>query len=273
MLKINPFVFFPAELFDPDQLGSIPADLSLLEADDLFHGRPLPPEARSYLGSLKGQLLNSALMQLDPMALAQLVMLQSLAQRMHQQLIHHPGGRLGHLRRLIGQRFRPLPNGAWNRNAPRTRRAQRSEASQASASAVGAESAPTGKGTSGDFLKAALAQNGDNYVFGAETRLNDPNPDTFDCSELVQWAGAQAGVEIPDGSGNQRRFVERHGTTLSVEEAMRTPGALLFREGHVAISLGDGRTIEARGRRHGVGVFEAQGRFTSGGLVPGMKYR
>lgn len=128
--------------------------------------------------------------------------------------------------------------------------------------------APTGRGSSGDFLNAALAQNGDRYVYGAETNLNDANPHTFDCSELVQWAAAQAGVSIPDGSSNQRAA----SIPISVEEAIRTPGALLFRDGHVAISLGDGRTIEAKGSRHGVGIFNARGRFTSGGLIPGMSY-
>ena len=133
-------------------------------------------------------------------------------------------------------------------------------------------SAPTGHGTSGDFLSAALRQNGDRYVYGAETNLNDSNPHTFDCSELVQWAAHQAGVSIPDGSANQLAHVRRHGTEISVEEALRTPGALLFRPGHVAISLGDGRTIEAKGSRYGVGIFNARGRFTSAGLVPGMRY-
>lgn len=133
-------------------------------------------------------------------------------------------------------------------------------------------SAPTGRGTSGDFLRSALAQNGDRYVYGAETNLNDSNPNTFDCSELVQWAAHQAGVTIPDGSSAQLAHVRRHGQEISVEQALRTPGALLFRPGHVAISLGDGRTIEARGRRYGVGIFNARGRFTSAGLIPGMRY-
>ena len=127
---------------------------------------------------------------------------------------------------------------------------------------------PQGNGTVGEFLDAALAQNGDRYVFGAETNLNDANPDTFDCSELVQWAAAQAGVNIADGSSNQAAATQN----ISVDEALRTPGALLFRPGHVAISLGDGRTIEARGRNYGVGIFNGEGRFTSGGLIPGMQY-
>ena len=58
-----------------------------------------------------------------------------------------------------------------------------------------------------------------------------------------------------------------------VEQALRTPGALLFRPGHVAISLGDGRTIEAKGSKYGVGIFSAHNRgWTTGGLIPGMRY-
>jgi spore coat assembly protein SafA len=123
-----------------------------------------------------------------------------------------------------------------------------------------------------DFVRVALAQHGDRYVYGAETRLDDPDPDTFDCSELVQWAAAQVGVRFADGSKWQLAAIRQAGREISVEEAIRTPGALLFRPGHVAISLGDGRTIEARGRAYGVGIFSAYGRFTTGGLIPGMEY-
>ena len=57
---------------------------------------------------------------------------------------------------------------------------------------------------------------------------------------------------------------------MSVEQALKTRGALLFyfsqpptgagrpAEAHVAISLGDGRTIEARSTKDGVGVFQAE---------------
>jgi len=146
--------------------------------------------------------------------------------------------------------------------------------------AAGNVHAPEGPGTgewgttgrASDFVQAALAQDGDRYVYGAETNLNDPDPDTFDCSELVQWAAHQAGVSFVDGSSNQLQACRNAGREISVEEAIRTPGALLFRPGHVAISLGDGRTIEAKGSAYGVGIFNAAGRFTTGGLIPGMEY-
>jgi cell wall-associated NlpC family hydrolase len=132
---------------------------------------------------------------------------------------------------------------------------------------------PAARGTAEDFVQKALAQRGDRYVFGAEVKLNDKNPDTFDCSELVQWAAHQAGVTVPDGTMNQVPFFRQKGTQISVDQALRTRGALLFRPGHVAISLGDGRTIEAKGRNYGVNVFSAHGRgWTSGALIPGLKY-
>jgi cell wall-associated NlpC family hydrolase len=134
------------------------------------------------------------------------------------------------------------------------------------------------------FLDAALRQAGDRYVWGAEAAPGDADPTAFDCSELVQWAAAQAGVDLPDGSWHQYLSLARQGREISVDEALRTPGALLFRfstpptpggprppGSHVAISLGDGRTIEARGSRYGVGVFDAAGRgFTNACVIPGL---
>lgn len=128
-----------------------------------------------------------------------------------------------------------------------------------------------------DFVAIALTQRGDPYVFGAEADFNDPNPRRFDCSELVEWAAARCGVRFVDGAQNQRDACRRANRLISVDKARHTRGALLFRidEGpsndHVAISLGDGKTIEARGRAYGVNVFSSTGRsWTHGGLIPGL---
>lgn len=127
----------------------------------------------------------------------------------------------------------------------------------------------TGPGTAQEMLRLALKQNGDKYVFGHEVNLNDKDPNTFDCSELVQWAVHQAGGSITDGSQAQRAAVNK----ISVAEAARTPGALLFNGHHVAISLGDGvHTIEAKGAKYGVVIGTIAGRFEDGGLVKGLKY-
>jgi len=125
-----------------------------------------------------------------------------------------------------------------------------------------------------DFLAICLRQRGDRYVFGAEAGFDDPDPDAFDCSELVEWAVHRVGLGFPDGSWAQDAAV-RH---IPIDKGLATQGALLFRHrgtsGHVAVSLGNGSTIEARGAAYGVNVFPATGRdWTSSGLVPGLKYR
>jgi cell wall-associated NlpC family hydrolase len=127
----------------------------------------------------------------------------------------------------------------------------------------------TGAGTAQEMLKLALKQNGDKYVFGHEVKLGDKDPNTFDCSELVQWAVHQAGGSIPDGSQAQRAAVNK----MSVAQAARTPGALLFNGHHVAISVGDGvHTIEAMGSKYGVKIGTIGNRFEDGGTVKTLKY-
>lgn len=133
------------------------------------------------------------------------------------------------------------------------------------------------------FLDAALSQSGKPYVMGAEAALDDPDPATLDCSELVEWAAHRAGVQVTDGSWLQYLEAKEQGNLVPVEQALRTPGALLFsfseeprrgggrpEQAHVAISLGDGRTIEARGRSYGVGSFEAGDRFEYAAVLPGL---
>ena len=137
------------------------------------------------------------------------------------------------------------------------------------------------------FIAKLVSQAGDRYIFGHEVKLSDTDPSAFDCSELVEWAAWQVGVQprVPDGSWYQARHCQKHGTLIPVSEALKTKGALLFRfssspftggrptSSHVAVSLGDGRTIEAKGSRYGVGIFTAEGRgWTHAGLVPGLDY-
>lgn len=131
-------------------------------------------------------------------------------------------------------------------------------------------------------VEAALTQVGKPYVFGAEVSPSDADPDAHDCSELVEWAFARAGALIPDGSWNQVTRCRDFLTLVPADAAIAVRGALLFRfkgdpfagkrprQAHVAISLGDGRTVEARSRAAGVGIFDAAGRgWTHAGLVPG----
>ncbi len=136
------------------------------------------------------------------------------------------------------------------------------------------------KGVTGKHIVAkAMTQQGDPYIFGYEVDLNDPNPDAFDCSELVQWTCAQLKVvpTMPDGAANQYDHCRKYGTLTSIAQAVHTPGALLFRIGgsynHVVISRGDGSTIEAKGSAYGVGVFALKtSNFTHAAFIPGVSY-
>ena len=138
--------------------------------------------------------------------------------------------------------------------------------------------------TAGAFVDLALSQSGDPYIFGVEVSPSDPDPDAFDCSELVQWVGARLDVHptIPDGAYYQWRHCRNYNLAIPVQRGIDTRGALLFvGDGtgagraaitHVAISLGDGSTIEARGSRWGVGSWQARGRFQWACLIPGIDY-
>ena len=92
------------------------------------------------------------------------------------------------------------------------------------------------------MLKAAVSRVGLPYVWGAA------GPDSFDCSGLVQWAFAQAGIVMPRVAADQAR------TGPAVSLSQLQPGDLLFYHtdptapdyvSHVAIYLGKGLEIQA----------------------------
>src|SRR6478752_2889191 len=91
-------------------------------------------------------------------------------------------------------------------------------------------------------LRAAESRRGLPYVWGAA------GPSSFDCSGLVEWSFAQAGISMPRVAADQAR------TGLSVPVTRLQPGDLLFYHtdptdpgyiSHVAIYLGSGWMIQA----------------------------
>ncbi|MEV0968997.1 C40 family peptidase [Microtetraspora glauca] len=91
-------------------------------------------------------------------------------------------------------------------------------------------------------LTAAVGKLGRPYVWGAE------GPNTFDCSGLVQWAYAQAGVRMP------RVTHQQWATGPQVPLSQAQPGDLLFWRNdptnpnyisHVAIYWGNGKMLHA----------------------------
>jgi cell wall-associated NlpC family hydrolase len=144
-----------------------------------------------------------------------------------------------------------------------------------------AEGQPEHTPTAERLVELCLHHVNDEYVFGTNADHENPDVHTFDCAELISWACAQLGVELPAYSVAQIDAAHRHGLGLSVDQAAHTRGALLFHEAghngshynHVALSLGTGdRTIEAMDHKHGVMVGKVGERFSQGGLIPGITY-
>jgi peptidoglycan DL-endopeptidase CwlO len=124
------------------------------------------------------------------------------------------------------------------------------------------------------MVQFALSKAPGPYVWGGN------GPRGYDCSGLMTAAAAHIGKQLVRQSMAALRQCERAGTTMTVRDGINTRGALLFRERpingvtHIAMSLGNGRTIEARGRQTGIGSFPATtDRFDNAALVPGLAYR
>ncbi len=130
------------------------------------------------------------------------------------------------------------------------------------------------------FVNQALKAQGDTYEYGTARDLSNPDPDKFDCSGLVVWAAKQSGYEAP-GFGNTNadgllKYTDKTGGALTPEQAKKKKGALLYRKDgdkpahHVAISLGDGTTMEAKGTGEPVGIYPERNTWNFGGQLPGM---
>lgn len=123
------------------------------------------------------------------------------------------------------------------------------------------------------FVALALQQQGDQYVYGATPAAGAADPRQFDCSSLVQWAAGRVGITgVPRTSYTQEDHCKARGTIIGVQAGINTKGALLFSEGHVAISLGNGKTIEAMNSQKGVTQGNAANRgWHAAGRLPGAQ--
>jgi cell wall-associated NlpC family hydrolase len=145
-----------------------------------------------------------------------------------------------------------------------------------------------------DLVDRAMTRAGQEYVLGARVHLANPDwSGPWDCAEFVSWCVYHAyrtvmAVRPPDVrtgesySGWWYEDAVAGDLLIPVEQAIATPGAILIRKpaafgmkiGHVAISRGDGTTIEARGAKDGVLVVKdaASRQWTTGAVVPGVAY-
>lgn len=147
--------------------------------------------------------------------------------------------------------------------------------------------AATGK----SLLRLARAHVGETYVLGAKVPKGNPEwRGPWDCAEFASWCVYQStgklfgckpklqGPDVADAyTGWWMEDAKRLRVTVSIAEAVATPGAFLLRApeggaiGHVVISAGDGGTVEAHSTRRGVIEGRVDGRrWHTGVLVPGI---
>jgi N-acetylmuramoyl-L-alanine amidase len=134
--------------------------------------------------------------------------------------------------------------------------------------------------TAQDLLQLANKHVGEAYILGAFAPKDNPNwRGPWDCAEFVSWLtfqttglllGCTNNAESPARadaySGAWARDAAAVGRPLSLGQAKAIPGAVLVRKpppkgiGHVAISQGDGTTVEAHSARLGVTNHKVDGR-------------
>lgn len=93
---------------------------------------------------------------------------------------------------------------------------------------------PAANSRAGIAVRAALSRLGRPYVWGAT------GPDQFDCSGLVQWSYAQAGIHL------DRTTYQQINDGITVSRSQVRPGDLVFpHAGHVQLAIGHNLVVEA----------------------------
>jgi len=138
-----------------------------------------------------------------------------------------------------------------------------------------------------DVVKLARQHVGDPYAFGVRANLEDPDyQGPWDCAEFASWCVYQCyqikfgltvygdpytGAWIEQGRRRAAEICPDLASYLSGAFLIRAPRAGL--PGHVAISDGQGGTIEALNRNKGVVSGRIQGRhWDAACLLPGVRY-
>jgi hypothetical protein len=93
---------------------------------------------------------------------------------------------------------------------------------------------PAASGRAATAVRVALSRLGCPYVWGAT------GPGQFDCSGLVQWSYAHAGVHL------ERTTYQQIYEGIPVPRSQVRPGDLVFpHAGHVQLAIGNNLVVEA----------------------------
>lgn len=147
--------------------------------------------------------------------------------------------------------------------------------------------------TGNALVRLALAHRGESYALGTLVPKDNPRwTGPWDCAEFCSWLVFQLTGELfgcrprraaPSCSDAYTGFwiddARAAGAIVAIGAAAGTRGAFLVRQagarvGHIAVSQGDGTTIEAHSAARGVTVDRVAGRrWDCGVLVPGLAVR
>ena len=149
--------------------------------------------------------------------------------------------------------------------------------------------------TAANIISFAKRFIGAAYILGAFVpKSRSDYKGAFDCAEFVAYVHFQLfgflyGCDTADVkraakadayTGYFDRDAQKQGVVISVDEAARTEGAMLFRKptgsavGHIAFSQGNGQTVEAHSSKTGVIESKVDGRRWSYGIkLPGVEYK
>jgi hypothetical protein len=122
------------------------------------------------------------------------------------------------------------------------------------------------------------------YREGNDSTPGDPNPTVLDCSSFTQWVYANATGSLngmPRVAADQAAWCEQNGgQRLSGTQALRTPGALIFKSSngqnggvyHTSISLGDGKSIVGAHHSGTYASVETDSTWSFGFTAPDVTY-
>jgi len=148
--------------------------------------------------------------------------------------------------------------------------------------------------TGQEILSLARQHLGEPYILGSQVPKNDASwHGPWDCAEFVTWVVFQISGKLYGCNNNLgnpaladaytgywRDNAEKTGKIITIQQAIRTPGAAILRvpaiglSGHIVISDGQGGTVEAHSHVDGVIKSVVNGRrWDFGILVPWFNYQ
>ncbi len=116
------------------------------------------------------------------------------------------------------------------------------------------------------IIQLALEQVGKDYVWGAT------GPNSFDCSGLIVFVFRQYGKSFPHSAAGQ------YNSTARIDPGQIKPGDLVFKRNtgdrvgitHVGLYIGNGKVVEARGKKYGVVITDYNKNWIGSGHFAGV---